>query len=170
MEDLSTALTFRSSKLVPRSERKVNTKHVKRIEASLRAVGLIDPLVVFPQGDSYEILDGCLRYRILLEMGVENGSLFDRRIARSLHRQPNGEPAQRIPRDAHASQVPRGTRREDDRRRLWDDEDQSSAQRGTAQEARSYDRQGVRKWQDQLAVREGTGPRQIRPGKPRSSG
>lgn len=58
-------------KLVPRSERKVNAKHIKRIEASLRAVGMIDPLIVFPQGDSYEILDGCLRYRILLEMGVE---------------------------------------------------------------------------------------------------
>ena len=26
---------------------------------------------MFPQGDGYEILDGCLRFRILLEMGVE---------------------------------------------------------------------------------------------------
>ena len=58
-------------KLVPRNERKVSKKYCKRIEASLRAVGLIEPLIVYPQGDNYEILDGCLRYRILLEMGVE---------------------------------------------------------------------------------------------------
>lgn len=58
-------------KLIPRNERKVSKKYSKRIEASLRAVGLIEPLIVFPQGDNYEILDGCLRYRILLEMGVE---------------------------------------------------------------------------------------------------
>tara|TARA_B100001123_G_scaffold311361_1_gene348209 strand:+ start:1933 stop:2784 length:852 start_codon:yes stop_codon:yes gene_type:complete len=58
-------------KLVPRNERKVSKKYCKRIEASLRAVGLIEPLIVYPQGDNYEILDGCLRYRILLEMGFE---------------------------------------------------------------------------------------------------
>ena len=58
-------------KLVPRNERKVSKKHYERIAASLRAVGLIEPLIVFPQGDSYEILDGALRYRILLDMGVE---------------------------------------------------------------------------------------------------
>jgi len=59
-------------KLVPRTERKVNSRYLKRIEASLRAVGLIDPLVVYPHNGVYEILDGCLRYRILLEMGVES--------------------------------------------------------------------------------------------------
>ncbi len=58
-------------KLIPRRERKIGKKFYQRIEASLRAVGLIDPLIVFPQGDGYEILDGCLRFRILLEMGVE---------------------------------------------------------------------------------------------------
>jgi hypothetical protein len=58
-------------KLVPRNERTVSAKYLKRIEASLKAVGLIEPLIVYPQGDNYEILDGCLRYRILLEMGVE---------------------------------------------------------------------------------------------------
>jgi ParB family transcriptional regulator, chromosome partitioning protein len=58
-------------KLIPRSERKVQAKYYKRIEASLRAVGLIEPLLVFPQEDHYEILDGRLRYQILLEMGVE---------------------------------------------------------------------------------------------------
>jgi len=59
-------------KLVPRHERTVAKKYYQRIEASLRAVGLIDPLIVFPLGDSYEILDGALRYRILLDLGVES--------------------------------------------------------------------------------------------------
>ncbi|TWU54893.1 Chromosome-partitioning protein Spo0J [Rubripirellula tenax] len=58
-------------KLVPRSERKVAKKYRQRIEASLRAVGLIEPLIVFPLDDGYEILDGALRYRILLDHGVE---------------------------------------------------------------------------------------------------
>lgn len=59
-------------KLVPRSERKVAKKYLQRIEASLRAVGLIEPLIVYPLGDTYEILDGALRYRILLDQGVES--------------------------------------------------------------------------------------------------
>lgn len=59
-------------KLRPRSERKVSKRQRARIEASLRVVGLIEPLLVFPLGDDYEILDGCLRYRILLELGVES--------------------------------------------------------------------------------------------------
>lgn len=58
-------------KLVPRTEQKVNPKYYKRIEASLRAVGLLEPLVVYPLGDSYEILDGGRRYQILLDLGVE---------------------------------------------------------------------------------------------------
>jgi hypothetical protein len=58
-------------KLVPRNERKIAKKYRQRIEASLRAVGLIEPLIVFPIEDSYEILDGALRYRILLDLGVE---------------------------------------------------------------------------------------------------
>jgi ParB-like chromosome segregation protein Spo0J len=58
-------------KLVPRSERHVEKRAYQRMEASLRAVGLIEPLIVVDQGDSYEILDGHLRYQILLDMGVE---------------------------------------------------------------------------------------------------
>lgn len=59
-------------KLIPRNERNVSAKYRKRIEASLRAVGLLEPLLVFPHGDGFEILDGCLRYRILLDWGVES--------------------------------------------------------------------------------------------------
>ena len=58
-------------KLVPRHERKIAKKYRQRIEASLRAVGLIEPLIVFPIEDNYEILDGSLRYQILLDQGVE---------------------------------------------------------------------------------------------------
>ena len=58
-------------KLVPRSECKQDKKYDQRIEASLRAVGLLEPLVVYDLGDSYEILDGRRRYKIFLELGVE---------------------------------------------------------------------------------------------------
>ncbi len=61
-------------KLLPRNERKVEKKYRQRIEASLRAVGLIEPLIVYPLDDGYEILDGSLRYRILLDLGVESVS------------------------------------------------------------------------------------------------
>lgn len=59
-------------KLVPRNERKASAKQRKRIEASLRAVGLLEPLLVFPKDDHFEILDGSLRYRILLDLGIES--------------------------------------------------------------------------------------------------
>ena len=58
-------------RLQPRNERHASPRQMKRIEASLKAVGLIEPLIVYPLDDDYEILDGCLRYKILLEMGVE---------------------------------------------------------------------------------------------------
>ena len=58
-------------KLVPRTERKVGKKDSQRLKASLQATGLLEPLVVFDQGDDYPILDGQQRYEILLEWGVE---------------------------------------------------------------------------------------------------
>ena len=58
-------------KLVPRTKHTATKKYHQRIEASLRAVGLIEPLIVYDQGDTFEILDGNLRYEVLLEMGVE---------------------------------------------------------------------------------------------------
>ena len=39
-------------KLVPRNKRQVSKKHYQRIEASLRAVGLLEPLVVYDLGNS----------------------------------------------------------------------------------------------------------------------
>ena len=48
-------------KLVPRTDRQVGKKQQERIAASLRAVGLLEPLIVYDHGESYEILDGHLR-------------------------------------------------------------------------------------------------------------
>lgn len=58
-------------RLRPLRERKVSKREFNRILASIKAVGLIEPLVVYPEGDDYVILDGVQRYRALLELGVE---------------------------------------------------------------------------------------------------
>jgi ParB-like chromosome segregation protein Spo0J len=57
--------------LRPRHERKISKREYERIRASILAVGLIEPLLVFPEDDYYIILNGHQRYRILLELGVE---------------------------------------------------------------------------------------------------
>jgi len=57
--------------LRPLRERKVRKREYERILASIKAIGLIEPLVVYPDGESFLILDGTLRYRALLELGVE---------------------------------------------------------------------------------------------------
>jgi ParB-like chromosome segregation protein Spo0J len=54
-----------------RHERKISKREYARIRASILAVGLIEPLLVFPENDYYIILNGHQRYRILLELGVE---------------------------------------------------------------------------------------------------
>ena len=59
------------AQLVPMSERRISAAEYRKITASIRAVGLIDPLVVFQEKDHYTILDGQLRYQILVELGVE---------------------------------------------------------------------------------------------------
>jgi ParB-like chromosome segregation protein Spo0J len=58
-------------KLRPLRERSVTKREYQRILASLKATGLIEPLVVYPEGEDFVILDGVQRYRALLEMGVE---------------------------------------------------------------------------------------------------
>lgn len=58
-------------KLRPLRERSVTKRAYQRILASVRAIGLIEPLVVFPDGEDFVILDGVQRYRALLELGVE---------------------------------------------------------------------------------------------------
>jgi ParB family transcriptional regulator, chromosome partitioning protein len=57
--------------LRPRHERKISKREYERIRASILAVGLIEPLLVFPENDYYIILNGHQRYRILLELGAQ---------------------------------------------------------------------------------------------------
>ncbi|MEK7270275.1 MAG: ParB N-terminal domain-containing protein [Planctomycetota bacterium] len=57
--------------LVPLHERKPNQGGYKKIVASVKAVGLIEPLCVHREGDRAVILDGYLRYRACLDLGVE---------------------------------------------------------------------------------------------------
>ncbi len=59
------------SKLRPLRERRVTQREYERIRASVKAIGLIEPLVVFPDSDGFVITDGVVRYRALLELGVE---------------------------------------------------------------------------------------------------
>lgn len=70
--DESQGLDIPIIKLRPLRERSVTKREYQRILASIKATGLIEPLVVYPEGDSYVILDGVQRHRALLEMGVAN--------------------------------------------------------------------------------------------------
>src|SRR5438094_7341981 len=58
-------------KLRPLRDRKVSSREFERIRASIRAAGLLEPLIVYPDGERFVILDGVQRYRILLDMKVE---------------------------------------------------------------------------------------------------
>jgi ParB-like chromosome segregation protein Spo0J len=57
--------------LRPLRERKVSQREFDRIVASIKAIGLIEPLIVFPEGEDFVITDGVQRYRALLDLGVE---------------------------------------------------------------------------------------------------
>jgi ParB family chromosome partitioning protein len=59
------------TKLIPARERRVKPKAYARLLANIKAVGLIEPLCVYKEGEQYLILDGYLRHRVLLELGVE---------------------------------------------------------------------------------------------------
>jgi ParB-like chromosome segregation protein Spo0J len=59
------------AKLFPLTERCITKSAYDKIAASIRAVGLLDPLVVYPERSHYVILDGRLRFQILLDMGIE---------------------------------------------------------------------------------------------------
>jgi ParB family chromosome partitioning protein len=69
--DGSDGLDIPLIRLRPLRDREVSKREFDRILASIKVVGLIEPLVVYPEGDGYVILDGVQRYRALLEMGVE---------------------------------------------------------------------------------------------------
>lgn len=56
--------------LVPILKRTVRKGIFARLEANIRAVGLIEPLLVHPGKGCHFILDGYLRYQVLLALGV----------------------------------------------------------------------------------------------------
>jgi len=58
-------------KLTPARKRKVSKKAYAKLMANIKAVGLIEPLCVFEEGDQYTILDGYIRYQVLLDLGVQ---------------------------------------------------------------------------------------------------
>ena len=45
-------------RLRPLRDRKITKREFDRILSSIKAVGLLEPLVVYPEGDDYVILDG----------------------------------------------------------------------------------------------------------------
>ena len=71
MNDESKAIDIPIMRLRPLRERKVSGRDYNRILASVKSIGLIEPLIVYPENDDYVILDGVQRYRALLEMGIE---------------------------------------------------------------------------------------------------
>jgi hypothetical protein len=57
-------------KLVPLHERQAGKKGYNKIRASIKALGLIEPLCVYEEGERYVILDGFLRYQACRELGI----------------------------------------------------------------------------------------------------
>ncbi|MBN2559743.1 MAG: ParB N-terminal domain-containing protein [Phycisphaerae bacterium] len=59
--------------LTPLNERQVNLAKnagFRKIMASVQAIGLVEPLSVFPENGGYVILDGFLRYTACKELGI----------------------------------------------------------------------------------------------------
>lgn len=56
--------------LTPVRKRDAKKTVFTRLEANIRAVGLIEPLLVYRQEADYFILDGYLRYQVLQDMGA----------------------------------------------------------------------------------------------------
>lgn len=58
-------------RLRPLRERAIRPQDYERIVASIRAIGLIEPLIVYPEGDEFVITEGVQRCRALRDLGVE---------------------------------------------------------------------------------------------------
>jgi len=52
---------------------------------------MIEPLVVYPDGEDYVILEGVQRYRILLELGVEVVPCILGKHREAFYRQSHGQ-------------------------------------------------------------------------------
>ena len=58
-------------RLRPLRDRQVSQRESDRILASIKAIGLIEPLIVYPDGEDFVITEGVQRYRALMELGTE---------------------------------------------------------------------------------------------------
>lgn len=58
-------------RLTPVRKRVISKKNYGKLMANIRAVGLIEPLCVCHEGEHYFILDGYIRYTVLLELGID---------------------------------------------------------------------------------------------------
>ena len=57
-------------RLAPLQTREVHKRGYSRLRASIRTLGLIEPLCVYEEDGKYTILDGYLRYRVCEELGI----------------------------------------------------------------------------------------------------
>lgn len=69
--DGSEARDIPITRLRPLRERVIRPQDYERIVASIRAIGLIEPLIVYPEGDEFVITEGVQRCRALTDLGVE---------------------------------------------------------------------------------------------------
>jgi len=77
--------------ITPVRKRTVTRRGYARLKANIQALGLIDPLCVCRDGEKYYLLDGYVRYQILLELGVEEAPclVLDHRDFYTPNRQVN---------------------------------------------------------------------------------
>jgi ParB-like chromosome segregation protein Spo0J len=57
--------------LTPLRKRKISPRNYNKLLANMKAVGLIEPILVCQEGDQFFILDGYIRYTALVDLGVE---------------------------------------------------------------------------------------------------
>ena len=77
--------------IIPIRKRTVTQRGYQKLKANIQALGLIDPLCVCRDGEKYYLLDGYIRYLILLELGVEEAPclVLERRDFYTPNRQVN---------------------------------------------------------------------------------
>lgn len=56
----------------PDQNREEARKLYEQLRDRIHAAGLLEPVVIFEREDHYEILSGCLRYQMLLDLGIES--------------------------------------------------------------------------------------------------
>jgi hypothetical protein len=77
--------------IIPIRKRTVPKRGYEKLKANIKALGLIDPLCVCRDDEKYYLLDGYIRYQILLELGIAEAPCLvqDRRDFYTPNRQVN---------------------------------------------------------------------------------